>query len=143
MPVLRPPADAVHVTLPPRRARYAARTQVLVVGGGPAGLGAALGAAAAGARVVLAERYGFLGGNATAALVMPLMSFHNEKRQQAPGDDTRLLPTDHGEGDPMVGECCGGCWNGSPPAAAPSPRRCGPATRCRSTRSCSSWSPWT
>ncbi|MBA9006078.1 FAD-dependent oxidoreductase [Thermomonospora cellulosilytica] len=103
MPVLRPPADAVHVTLPPRRARYAARTQVLVVGGGPAGLGAALGAAAAGARVVLAERYGFLGGNATAALVMPLMSFHNEKRQQAPGDDTRLLPTDHGEGDPMVG----------------------------------------
>ncbi len=44
---------------------------MLVVGGGPAGLGAALGAAEAGADVVLAERYGFLGGNWTAALVMP------------------------------------------------------------------------
>ncbi|WP_320774580.1 FAD-dependent oxidoreductase [Streptomyces sp. CRN 30] len=40
-------------------------------------------AAEAGADVVLVERYGFLGGNATAALVMPLMSFHNEHRQAA------------------------------------------------------------
>jgi len=31
------------------------------VGGGPAGLGAAIGAADAGARVILTERYGFLG----------------------------------------------------------------------------------
>jgi hypothetical protein len=51
-----------------------------VVGGGPAGLGAAVGAACADADVILAERCGFLGGNATAALVMPLMSFHNESR---------------------------------------------------------------
>jgi len=35
----------------------AADTDVLVVGGGPAGLGAAIGAAQAGARVILAERY--------------------------------------------------------------------------------------
>jgi hypothetical protein len=41
-----------------------------------------IGAADAGARVVLAERYGFLGGNATAALVMPLMSFHTATRPQ-------------------------------------------------------------
>lgn len=34
-----------------------------------------------GAEVVLVERYGFLGGNATVALVMPLMSFHNEQKQ--------------------------------------------------------------
>jgi hypothetical protein len=76
------------------------------VGGGPAGLGAALGAAHAGAEVTLVERYGFLGGNATAALVMPLMSFHNEvraARQEAPnGDGLRLLPTDHGPGEPVV-----------------------------------------
>ena len=102
MPVLRPLTEPAPLTLPPRRARLAARTQVLVVGGGPSGLGAALGAAAAGARTVLVERYGFLGGNATAALVMPLMSFHNEKRQQRPGDPTRLLPIDHGEGEPVV-----------------------------------------
>jgi len=48
------------------------------------------------------ERYGFLGGNATAALVMPLMSFHNEVKQAVPGDTARLLPPDHGEGEPVV-----------------------------------------
>lgn len=103
MPVLEPPQTTKRITLPARQGRFAGRTQVLVVGGGPAGLGAALGSAACGARTILAERYGFLGGNATAALVMPLMSFHNEKRRPAEGDGTRLLPTDHGEGDPVVG----------------------------------------
>jgi hypothetical protein len=88
--------------LPPRVAQLAAETDVLVVGGGPAGLGAALGAADAGARVILTERYGFLGGNATAALVMPLMSFHTQRpRHEKPGATT-LLPTDHGPGEPVV-----------------------------------------
>jgi hypothetical protein len=96
------PAAARNVRLPPRRATYAGRTQVLVVGGGPAGLGAAVGAASAGAEVILVERYGFLGGNATAALVMPLMSFHNEVRQAVDPDNTRLMPTDHGVGEPVV-----------------------------------------
>ncbi|MGP4052463.1 FAD-dependent oxidoreductase [Streptomyces sp. 2A115] len=105
MPILEPPAKAGTITLPPRSASYGGRTDVLVVGGGPAGCGAALAASAAGADVVLVERYGFLGGNATVALVMPLMSFHNERKQAAfteSGDNTRLLPTDHGEGDPVV-----------------------------------------
>lgn len=39
---------------------------VLVVGGGPAGLAAAVAAARAGASVLLVERYGFLGGTMTA-----------------------------------------------------------------------------
>jgi hypothetical protein len=47
---------------------------VLVIGGGPAGIGAAVGAAKTGARVILVERYGFLGGNATASLVGPFMT---------------------------------------------------------------------
>ncbi|MHA6795016.1 FAD-dependent oxidoreductase [Pseudonocardia bannensis] len=102
MTVLPRPDEPVEVTLPPRSAVLAARTDVLVVGGGPAGLGAAVAAAEAGADVVLVERHGFLGGNATAALVMPLMSFHNERKQAVIGDETRLLPTDHGEGDPVV-----------------------------------------
>ncbi|MEV4946486.1 FAD-dependent oxidoreductase [Streptomyces sp. NPDC053755] len=98
-----PPRVPRTVDLPPRRALHAGSTQVLVIGGGPAGIGAALGAANAGAQVTLVERYGFLGGNATAALVMPLMSFHNEVKQAVGGDSARLLPPDHGEGEPVVG----------------------------------------
>ncbi|MER5738379.1 MULTISPECIES: FAD-dependent oxidoreductase [unclassified Streptomyces] len=100
---LMPPRVPRHVELPARQALHGGSTQVLVVGGGPAGIGAAIGAADAGAEVVLVERYGFLGGNATAALVMPLMSFHNEVKQAVAGDATRLLPPDHGEGEPVVG----------------------------------------
>ncbi|MFL6648912.1 MAG: FAD-dependent oxidoreductase [Sulfurifustaceae bacterium] len=103
MPALRPPAEQGHVDLPARRAQLGAETEVLVVGGGPAGLGAALGAAAAGAQVILAERYSFFGGNATAALVMPLMSFHTQHppAEYSPAADA-LLPPDHGPGDPIV-----------------------------------------
>src|ERR1035438_7343988 len=42
---------------------------VLVIGGGAAGVAAATAAGRAGARVVLLERYGFLGGLATSAQV--------------------------------------------------------------------------
>jgi ribulose 1,5-bisphosphate synthetase/thiazole synthase len=45
---------------------------VLVVGGGPAGLGAALGASRAGARTMLLERYGFFGGVAAYGMGMPI-----------------------------------------------------------------------
>lgn len=105
MPILEEPREPRTVTLPPRPARHGGRCDVLVVGGGPSGFAAAVGAADAGADVVLVERYGFLGGNATVALVMPLMSFHNEHKQAAfteSGEDARLLPTDHGEGEPVV-----------------------------------------
>ena len=48
---------------------------VVVCGGGPAGVFAAIAAAREGKRVALIERYGFLGGMATAGLVMPLSVF--------------------------------------------------------------------
>jgi hypothetical protein len=105
MPPLSRPERPARVTLPARSAIVAARPDVVVVGGGPAGIGAAVGAAHAGADVLLAERYGFLGGNATVALVMPLMSWHNEVRgARARGVDEplRLLPADHGPGEPVV-----------------------------------------
>jgi glycine/D-amino acid oxidase-like deaminating enzyme len=101
MPPLKKPEEVRSVTLPPRQATFAGETDVLVVGGGQAGLGAALGAAGAGAQVILAERYGFLGGNATAALVMPWMSFHTQSPAVQAGK-VRLMPTDHGEGEPVI-----------------------------------------
>jgi glycine/D-amino acid oxidase-like deaminating enzyme len=102
MPALSRPPNPERCELPARHALVAGDADVLVVGGGPAGLGAALGAAGAGASVILAERYGFLGGNATAALVMPLMSFHTQRPSRERAGAATLLPTDHGPGDPVV-----------------------------------------
>ena len=102
MPILRKPEHFTELTLPPRRAKLAAETDVLVVGGGPAGIGAALGAVRAGARAILVERYGFLGGNATAALVMPLMSFHTQRPTFEKLGVSNLLPSDHGPGHPVI-----------------------------------------
>lgn len=49
-----------------------AEADVLVVGGGPAGLCAAISAARNGAKVILMERYGYLGGMATGGYVLLL-----------------------------------------------------------------------
>lgn len=51
--------------------------EVVVAGGGPAGIAAAVASARNGARTLLIERYGFLGGNATASLVGPFMTSYS------------------------------------------------------------------
>lgn len=80
-----------------------ADADVLVVGGGPSGLGAAIGAASAGSRVVLAERYGFLGGSATAAMVIPMASAYTCASLSARSiEGVTLFPRDHGEGEPVI-----------------------------------------
>ena len=56
----------------------AAETDVLVVGGGPAGIAAAVASGRTGAKTVLVERFGFLGGNATAGLVGPFMTSYSQ-----------------------------------------------------------------
>ena len=65
-----------------------AHCEVLVVGGGSAGVAAAVAAARAGKRVVLAERYGSLGGLATGGLI------------------ALLLTLDDGAGRPVIGGLC-------------------------------------
>lgn len=55
--------------------KISASYDVVVCGGGPAGFIAAIAAAREGARTALIERYGFLGGMATAGIVAPLSVF--------------------------------------------------------------------
>ena len=92
------------VTLPARTAKVLPETDVLVVGGGPAGIGAALGATEAGARVLLVEQDGFLGGCATAGLVLTMASYHTSSNiPLRKARDVTLFPIDHGEGKPIIG----------------------------------------
>jgi hypothetical protein len=55
------------VTEPARQIPLYGEYEVAVLGGGPAGIAAAVAAARAGRRTLLIERYGFLGGMGTAA----------------------------------------------------------------------------
>jgi hypothetical protein len=61
------------------------RADVIVVGGGVAGVCAAIASARIGADTVLIERYGALGGNLTIGLLEASMSFHDRDGKQLIG----------------------------------------------------------
>jgi len=63
---------------PARDVPIAREVDVIVVGGGPAGLAAAIASARAGAKTVLVEQFGYLGGTATAALMACINGFRNQ-----------------------------------------------------------------
>ena len=69
---------------------------VVVIGGGSAGVAAAIGAAETGARTLLVEGYGFLGGAATHSLVLAWCGFYPQRPPPRPdrivgGVATRIL----------------------------------------------------
>lgn len=61
---------------PVREIPVVASYDLLVAGGGPSGVAAAICAAREGASVLLVERYAFLGGLWTGGLVLPVLSTH-------------------------------------------------------------------
>jgi len=65
--------------------RFKAESEVVIVGGGTAGVSAAIAAGRLGKSVILIERYPFLGGTATAAMVGPTATFHTKKGRQIVG----------------------------------------------------------
>ena len=58
-------------------------TDVLVVGGGPAGIGAALGAARTGSKTLLIESCGFFGGVASWSLGMPINQMRPQRKARS------------------------------------------------------------
>ncbi|MFL5036812.1 MAG: FAD-dependent oxidoreductase, partial [Microvirga sp.] len=84
--MIREPARAVPVL---------AEHDIVVLGGGPAGIAAAAAAARQGADVLLVERYGFLGGMGTAGGVTNFAGLyalsHGETRQVVHGIADELL----------------------------------------------------
>lgn len=79
------------ITEPSRETPVAGTFDVIVAGGGPAGVIAAIAAARGGARTLLIERYGFVGGMATSALVTPISEFRVGSRQHIGGIPLELM----------------------------------------------------
>ena len=65
-----------YITEPERKTAVGGEFEVIVLGGGPAGIAAAAAAAMHGRKVLLVERYGFLGGMGTAAGVTNFCGLH-------------------------------------------------------------------
>lgn len=88
------------VIQPQREIPVLRETDVLVVGGGTAGVVAALSAIRAGARVTLVERYGCFGGLWTAGLVLIVLATHD----RSSGSHTKMV---RGIGDEIMERIAG------------------------------------
>lgn len=81
-PVLPDRKETMTIREPEREIPVLAETDVLVIGGGPAGTAAAIASCRTGAETYLVERYNHLGGLWTGGLVLPLLSTHAVDRQK-------------------------------------------------------------
>ena len=88
-------ADLGTVAEPARRTPVLGEFEVVILGGGPAGIAAAVAAARAGRSTILVERYGFLGGMGTAAGVTNFCGLHANVH----GDIRRVV---HGVADDLL-----------------------------------------
>jgi ribulose 1,5-bisphosphate synthetase/thiazole synthase len=71
-----------YIRMPEQRVPVVAECDVLVVGGGAAGMSAAIAAARQGADVALVERYGYLGGLASGGLIVLLLTLDDGNGKQ-------------------------------------------------------------
>ena len=86
------------ITRPAQDAPVVAHSDVVVVGGGPAGLAAAVSAARNGASVTLVERYPYLGGLASGGMVLVLDDMHNDTEISVRGLAMEIIDRMHARG---------------------------------------------
>lgn len=83
-PSILPSEEGKTITEPAKQIPILAETDVLVIGGGPAGTAAAIAASRTGAETYLVERYNHLGGLWTGGLVLPLLATHAYDQHKKP-----------------------------------------------------------
>jgi hypothetical protein len=99
-PTELPPSSGIRE--PARETGVVARVDVLVCGGGPAGLIAATAAGRLGAKTLLVERHGFLGGMATAAMVGPMSKFNLNGKRIVGGVPAEFVQNLHALGGAII-----------------------------------------
>lgn len=91
-----------YIEEPARKIPVIAKADVVVCGGGPSGMMAAIAATRNGAKVILLERYGFLGGMATIALVGPISKFNVNGKRIVSGIPEEFITNLHKQGGAII-----------------------------------------